>query len=159
VQISPRGTGCADEFATQPDRQAALRWPRVAKAPPGGSFILLGGAAGIDLMHRLKPTLHAEVMHAVFADRDRSVEKAVEFGINAGIEFERERIRSILELSAPPGLAKAMQIYALNASTTAESAAQFIATFQVSPAQATEFRRMFRLVDHETKIEENENAG
>lgn len=103
--------------------------------------------------------VHAEVMHMVIGDRDRSVEKAVDLGIKAGIEFERDRIRSILDLSAPLGLEKAVRMLAFHPSSTAESVSAFTATCPAGPEQAAEFRKMFRLVDTTPAIEESQNAG
>ena len=62
---------------------------------------------------------HAEVMHAVFTDRGRSVERAVELGIKAGIKFERDRMRSILQLKVPSarGIERTVMVMALSGSS------------------------------------------
>lgn len=85
------------------------------------------------------------VLLRVYDDRDRSVERTVQLAIDAGIAHERERIASILKMSAPPGLEKALLLYALHPSTTAESAAEFISTFPAADHSA-KLRKGFRLV-------------
>ena len=51
---------------------------------------------------------YAKVMQAVLDDHDRSIERTIAHGLNAGIELERQRVRAILELPTPVGLEKAV---------------------------------------------------
>lgn len=89
-------------------------------------------------------TVHAEVMHMVIADQDRSVEKAVDLAIAAGIRFERARFRSILELKVPParGIEQAIVVMAL-AGSSLEEIKQF-ADFQSNTINAEELARLHR---------------
>jgi hypothetical protein len=107
---------------------------------------------------RSRADVRTKVINNVFADRDRSLEGAVERAIDAGIEFERQRIRSILELSAPPGLEKAMLALALSSDTTIEDAAEFVAKFPLDPTHSAALRKGFRLVRRSDKAEERTYA-
>jgi hypothetical protein len=102
--------------------------------------------------------VRAEVLNAVFADHDRSVEGVVDRAIAAGIEFERARIRAILELSAPAGLEKALVALALSPNTTVDVAAEFFAKFPLDPRHAETLRAGFRVVRTTEKIKETLNA-
>ncbi|WFU44112.1 hypothetical protein QA640_17665 [Bradyrhizobium sp. CB82] len=97
------------------------------------------------------------VMNAVFDDRERSLESAVERAILAGIEFERARVASILEKVTPrPGLEKALIILAFQPSTTVESAAQFMETYSPEEADCQALRRSLRVVvDNSEQVKAN----
>jgi hypothetical protein len=97
-------------------------------------------------MMRTEADVRSEVILAVFDDRDRSLEGAVERAVRAGIEFERERIRAILELSPRPGLEKAMIALAVHGETTVENATNFIATYPFAANYSESLRKTFRVV-------------
>ncbi|MDR3401947.1 MAG: hypothetical protein P4L99_05545 [Chthoniobacter sp.] len=94
--------------------------------------------------------MQLEVMAAVFADRDRSVERAVELGISAGIAHERERMRQILELDVPParGIERAIIIMGLAGSSPDDvrKMADFMATNINAEDLAQQRRSEFRAV-------------
>ncbi|RXH05198.1 hypothetical protein [Bradyrhizobium vignae] len=91
--------------------------------------------------------MRAKVLQAVFNDRDRSLEGAVERAIRAGIEFERARVVSILEKVTPrPGLEKPLIILAFQPSTTVESATLFMATYQPQEADCQALRKSLRVI-------------
>jgi len=112
--------------------------------------------AAVEIGHaRTEAEVRSAVMLAVFDDRDRSLEGAVERAVRAGIEFEHARIKSILELSAPPGLEKALLSYALHPSTTIEGAKEFITTFPLDPSHSISLRKSFRVVERTEKAQED----
>jgi hypothetical protein len=90
-----------------------------------------------------------DVMLAVYEDRDRSVQRAVELAIAAGIAHERERIAAILKLSVPPGLEKALVMVALHPGITADNAAEIISKLPTD--HAAKLRTGFRLVRDNSK--------
>jgi hypothetical protein len=94
-----------------------------------------------------------EVMLAVLDDRDRSLEGAVERALQAGVDFERERIRSILMLSVPPGLERALVELALCPTATVDQAAGFFAAFPLDPTHSAKLRNGFRVVTNEQSQE------
>jgi hypothetical protein len=93
---------------------------------------------------------HATVMRAVVADRDRSVEKAVELGIKAGIALERERVRMILSLRGPSarGIEQIVVQAALNGSkfVDVENTVRFLIDSYESEVVARSRRAEFRLI-------------
>ena len=91
------------------------------------------------------------VMNAIFDDRDRSLESAIERAIRAGIDFERSRVVSILKKVTPrPGLEKALIILAFHPSTTVESATLFMATWKPDEAHWIALRQTLRAVSSDT---------
>ncbi|MGY3690833.1 hypothetical protein ACVIGA_000913 [Bradyrhizobium sp. USDA 3240] len=108
---------------------------------------------------RTEQDVRREVMRTVLDRTDRSIEMTIEAAVKAGIEFERARIRAILQISPPPGLEKAMIVLALNAETTVEAAEQFIATWRVdSGRHSANLRRTFRLVSDNSEPAKVENV-
>lgn len=96
---------------------------------------------------RTEADVRCAVMNAVFDDRDRSLESAVEMALKAGIEFERARIHSILEKIIPrPGLEKVLIIQALDRTATVESVARFMAEFPIGEAHHTSLRGKLHVV-------------
>ncbi|RXG92284.1 hypothetical protein [Bradyrhizobium vignae] len=100
--------------------------------------------------------VRTEVLQAVFNDRDRSLEGAVELAIEAGINFERTRLRAILsEITPRPGLEKVLIIRALDPESTVESVARFMAEFPVEQAHYISLRKTIKLVSdnsEQTKV-------
>jgi hypothetical protein len=107
---------------------------------------------------RTEQDVRREVMRTVLDRTDRSIEKTIEAAVKAGIEFERARIRAILEISPRPGLEKAMIALALSAETTVEAAEQFLATWPVDNGYSATLRRTFRLVSDNTEPEKADNV-
>ncbi|MGY3233363.1 hypothetical protein ACVMAJ_000253 [Bradyrhizobium sp. USDA 4448] len=104
--------------------------------------------------------VRAEVMNAVFGDRDRSLESAVERAIKAGIEFERARVISILEKVTPrPGFEKALILLAFQPSTTVESATHFMETWKPDEAHRMSLRQSLRVVSNNSSKAESETNG
>jgi hypothetical protein len=96
-----------------------------------------------------KLEVRTEIMNSIFADRDRSIESAVERALEAGIQFERERFRAILALSLPPGLERGILVMAL-CGCSADEVAGFIAIQgSIGGAEAEARRQAFRLVKTE----------
>jgi hypothetical protein len=99
----------------------------------------------------------AEVLSAVFADRNRSVESAVARGIQAGVALERARIRAIFEMPMRADLQKAVTVMALHG-CSAEAVRGLVALYEapVSSADVAARRKAFRVI--RTTAEENSNA-
>lgn len=100
---------------------------------------------------------HSDVMQAILADPNRSLENAISCGIRAGIAAERERIRIILEMPTPEGLQRAAIAMAL-ANVPLEVVASTLALYDVPPAPVSEAevrarRALFKLVENESKEE------
>lgn len=94
--------------------------------------------------------VRTDVMLAVFADRDRSVERAVDLAIIAGIAHERERMREILEIEVPParGIERALIIMGLSGSPPEDvrKMVEFLVTNVSSDDLATQRRQEFRAI-------------
>ena len=106
----------------------------------------------------MRAEAYTKIMLAVLDDRNRSLENAIERGIEAGIMLERDRVKSIVELPIPAGLGKAVIAMILHGATQ-EAVAGLLElyaepTAPVSVAEVRRRRATFRLVEHEKKTEE-----
>ncbi len=108
-----------------------------------------GGQSVLVLAPRTKAEVRTEIMNSIFADRDRSIESAVERALEAGIQFERDRFRAILALSLPPGLERGIVTMALCGCSVDEVASLVAIHGNISDAEARVRRQAFRLVDTE----------
>jgi hypothetical protein len=105
-----------------------------------------------------KMEAYEQVMSAILADPDRSIEGTIARGIQAGIALERERIRAILD-PAPAGLEKSAIVLALSGDCSLEAALHFFAMHEVAPTPVTAAevrarRSAFKLIENEQTTEE-----
>src|SRR5947209_7283244 len=105
-----------------------------------------------------KIELHTEVMAAIIADPDRSIEGAIARGIEAGIALERERIRAILS-PTPAGLEKPAIVLALSGACSLEAALHFFAMHEAPPTPVTAVevrarRAAFKLIENKHTAED-----
>jgi hypothetical protein len=101
--------------------------------------------------------------HIGKGDFDATFEAAFAQGVARGTQAERERIKAILELSAPAGLEKAAIVMALSGSCSVEAVAGLIALYAVPPAPVTAAevkarRAALKLIDNEN-ITESDHAS
>jgi hypothetical protein len=61
-----------------------------------------------------KAEAFSEVMATIVADRNRTLERAILLGVEAGMRIELERIKTILEMPAPTALQAVAIAMALN---------------------------------------------
>jgi hypothetical protein len=102
-------------------------------------------------------TAYADVMTAIMADRDRSVEGAIARGIRAGIKLERDRINAIFELPAPEGLQRAAILMALGNASIDDVLGLFaLHAAPPTPVTAAEVRARraaFKLIENNSTTE------
>jgi len=95
--------------------------------------------------------VRSAVLLEVFNSTDRSLERAVELAIAAGIAHERERMREILELDIPParGIETAVRLMALDGHSPEQIKAtvEFMSTNISAEDLARQRREEFRTIE------------